>query len=134
MKLAWLLTILGALCACDTPEHVVVDAGRVCVEGEAVAAHEANADLSLTVIIDECISACAKDTEATCDARLQGDEIIVHSEGQWSDSKGACIAVCGSLEAECVVEDLPPGEYTVRHGDEAWSLVLPSDLDRPCLD
>ncbi len=133
MKLAWLIAILGALCACNPPENVVIDSGRVCVEPEAVADHEASADLILTVRLDECISACAQDTEATCDARLDGDEIVVHSEGRWADSDETCIAVCASLEAECVVEDLPPGEYTVRHGEASWPLVVPAEIDAECL-
>jgi len=133
MKLAWLIAILGTLCACNPSENVVIDSGRVCVEPEAVAAHEASADLVLTVRLDECISACARDTEASCDARLDGDEIVVHSEGHWSDSNETCIAVCASLEAECVLEDVAPGEYTVRHGEESWPLVLPSEIEGECL-
>ncbi len=35
---------------------------------------------------------------------------------------------------ECVVEDLPHGVLAGRHRDASWSLALPSELERECLD
>jgi len=133
MRKIWILVAHGSLFGCVGPDHMVSDAGRVCVEPEVVEAFEEAGPLLVTVLLDECISACANDPEATCTAELQGDTIVVHSEGQWSDPQEGCIAVCASLQAECTLEDVPPGDYTVQHGNETWALALPSDLDQECL-
>ncbi|MCR9165352.1 MAG: hypothetical protein ACE37F_24100 [Nannocystaceae bacterium] len=131
MKLALPLLMLAALCACDVPDEVIVDEGQVCVDPDAVATHETTGDLVFTVVLDECISACAQ-TETSCEAQLQGREIVVHSQGTWSDSGDPCIAVCGTLEAECVLHDVPPGQYTVTHGEDTWTLALPSQVETAC--
>lgn len=127
------LIAVGAA-ACEQYDHVYVNEGRVCVEPAAVEAFGEGDVLTLTVRADECISACAQDADATCTAVRHGDQIEVVSEGHWNEpGGGACIALCAALDAECIVEDVPPGDYEIVHGGEGFALSLPSELEAGCL-
>src|SRR5687768_6901284 len=89
--------LLSPLAACEPWDHVVVDEGRVCLEPAEVEQFAAGDPVHVTVRLDECISACAEDAEASCTAVRVGDAIEIHSEGHWNEPTRICIAVCASL-------------------------------------
>lgn len=129
-----LAVITLGVSACEPYDHVYVNEGRVCVEPAEVEAFGGGDVLTLTVRADECISACAEDADATCAAVRDGDRIEVVSEAHYNEGSGACIALCATLDAECIVEDVPPGDYTIVHGGDSHTLTLPSELEAGCLE
>jgi hypothetical protein len=134
-KLALISISISTLVAChgDGDVESFVNEGRVCLDAEDVVQFEAGGTLTLTYTASACISACPRFEEASCDAEVSGDRIIVRSEARWAPSDQICIAVCRALQAECVVSVPEEGEYTLVHGSDQLSLVLPSMVeDPPC--
>lgn len=122
--------------ACDGDGSTTyVDEGRICLETETLAQFDPGDVLTLTYTADECISACPRFAEAACEAEMQGNRIIVRSEARWAPSDEVCIAVCAALQAQCTVSVPAEGEYTLVHGADELTVVLPAASEEPaCTD
>ena len=133
----------AALCACAEPDVTLIDAGQLCVYGAAPEVpgsygppqiFDSDQPVVVTVSTESCISACIQDEVATCAVTRSGATLTVVSELSYDeppDGEG-CIALCGSLTAECQSPPLPTGSYAIIHGDAQYQLGVPSVDVPPC--
>jgi len=99
---------------------VIEDEGTVCVNQLSPATLDS--PLGLIEVSSPCVSACATNVSASCEVGVSGDVVTIRSRFAYDDTDGACIALCGQLQARCDMPTLPPGSYTVRHGDDLTTL------------
>jgi hypothetical protein len=112
------------LAACGGPwsEVSFVDEGELCISQEGD---------GIRIVVDapECLSSsCSRNPHGTCDATVHGDRITVTSEISWEEHHGRlaeCTHDCGRATAECTIDELMPGAYTVVLGDAQQQIVLP---------
>jgi len=132
MLLALLAGSFTAVSACEPAEtwelQTAEDSGSACLAGEADALAE------VQVVAQVCLSSsCDRAPEGTCTATLDGTTITVESTFTWETNTSAqeCTTDCGRIEATCQVGPLAAGDYTVEHGDETWTITVPTDPG-PC--
>jgi hypothetical protein len=115
-----LLFVLASACA--------EGEGHICVDPAAAASFEEGDELTVHVVLESCISACARRVRTSCEVSVDGDTIHLDARGSYIKPSplGACVALCADLTAECVVPDLPPGTYEIHAGDNMITLVLPA--------
>lgn len=123
MRIAPLLVL--ALAPCAAPYSF--DEGTVCLaDPDAPASFQAGDDLDITVILDPCMG-CAKEFDARCGYRVEGDTITLDASGWWKeDQTRACAAVCLELSATCHITGLDPGTYRIISGSHELTVTLPS--------
>ncbi|MBW2456172.1 MAG: hypothetical protein JRI68_16755, partial [Deltaproteobacteria bacterium] len=118
--------------------------GQLCVYGEAPEVPGSHGPpqtfvgdqpIYVTVSTDSCISACIQDEVASCTVSRSGTTLTVTSELSYDEPPEGegCIALCGSLTAECSSPPLPPASYSIVHGDAHHELGVPSADVPPCL-
>lgn len=130
MRSALLVCVLAAAC---NGEHAYHD-GPICLDVDALRGFAPGDPLEVRVVLDDCISACAREVHADCSAEVRGETITLDVYGSWREpGSGACIDLCAALTATCVIENLPPGTYELRSGGHALKLSLPSE-EAPALD
>jgi hypothetical protein len=78
------------------------------------------------VIIDRCGGWC-DDVEASCNASLVSGAILVTSKAvATSPATGTdCPDACAPVWTECVLPELPAGNYQLHHGTGSGSVTLP---------
>lgn len=84
------------------------------------------------------VTACVQDdwefTDASCEAEVSGQEIIISSKFNYDVpySFGDTITrpVCHDHTTTCELSALSEGEYTVIHGEKERELVVPSDAQQ----
>jgi hypothetical protein len=83
------------------------------------------------VTFPTCLSSSCSQIESTeCEVTLEDGDLVIRSHGVVRDTRGrggGCTDDCGFLVAECFTPALAEGTYTVRHGDETFEVVGPSD-------
>jgi hypothetical protein len=132
LRLTAILALLASLfAACDRDVREYTDQGSACVAPKDLAAFQAGGELTITVTVDECISSCTRIEEASCEATLEGERIVVRSEARWAAESGACIALCAALQAQCSVTLPSEGAYTLEHGGQERLVELPSAVEEP---
>jgi len=98
------------------------DEGSICIRSAA------DGKIEVTVVFPTCLSSsCDRALGTTCSATLSGTTLVISSKGE-SESTGAreCTADCGALVAKCGSSiAVPPGDYTLEHGDSSAAIVLP---------
>ena len=117
--------------ACDPgPDHEVLDAGQVCLTSA-----EADAPLTVTVTLDDCISACVDNEIETCSITVEGNTLRLTSAFSYDDAdeNEACIAICNAQQATCSSEALVPGDYVLEHGEQSHPIAIPTTDLPTCL-
>lgn len=132
LRLSLVPLLALAAAACDDIGHVTANKGQVCVEREEVLAFKQDGALTLQVQT-ECVEGCVNTEETWCDAAIDGSTIWLDSRFTWTESEGECAQECIRLSATCNLPVVHPGEYTIRHGREAYALQLPSNPLIECL-
>jgi hypothetical protein len=115
-----------AACGGQWGEVSFVDEGELCFSSQLDA-------IAVEVRAPECMSSsCSRDTQATCDATVEGNRITITSDIRWEEKDGGlkgCTLDCGTAAADCNIGQLAPGTYTVVHGEEETELVVPLDRE-----
>ena len=86
------------------------------------------------VVLSTCVSGCAYDLEATCEATLYGATIEVTASGSYRVPSGdvTCPSSCGYLRATCAGPTLPYGGYVVDYATGQAPVAVPSTGPVPC--
>jgi hypothetical protein len=83
-----------------------------------------------------CLSnACATARSSKCAVKRDGARLLVTSELTWivpEDLGARCPKECTFLDATCMTEPLPPGNYQVVLGERTVDIALPSHRDTRC--
>jgi len=122
------LTAFGGACSSSDSEHVEMkNDGALCVS--SISTTEPSAPIRVAVLFNACLSSsCSVHRSARCSVEVNGSEIHVSSIGEWDSLGGDCTLDCGSLVAHCEsVQSLAAGTYTIVHGSESHSVVLPTE-------
>jgi hypothetical protein len=125
------------LMACEKEVHLS-NVGGLCIlgkdseddEGNPVQKYDSAIELKVEVRLDQ-IGGCVAAIEATCSAKVSGQEIAIRANGSYLDTSRkneACPAQEFYVDAQCTIPKLHPGTYTLKYGDEKpASLVIPSE-------
>ena len=128
---AALILLLPA--GCDDFGHVVINRGEVCVDREQVLDFKQTGELALQVRMD-CESRCIENEETFCEASIDGPTIRLESQFVWSETdEQDCSLKCEELAARCVLPETYPGTYTLVHGQDQYTIELPSNPLIDCL-
>ena len=126
------LTLLTFLMACD-PTGVgggsddewepvsFVDEGDACLAQQGT-------DVVVTVSVQECLSSsCDRDLGGECAATVEGNTITLTSEIRWETAvtPEMCTDDCGLPSVTCTIPALADGTYTVVHGAQETTVVVP---------
>ncbi|RVU46902.1 hypothetical protein EA187_07140 [Lujinxingia sediminis] len=133
-RLAISLLALPLIVACseanEDPEHITFEnEGTVCLHlADDPQDYSERQIPSLSVTLPVCLSSsCSKAPQASCQASVEGTTITLTSSASYLDTStagGACTDDCGQLQATCAIPALEPGEYTINHGDESFTLQV----------
>jgi len=107
-------------------------------EGYACLNDDGTDDLStgtVSVMLADCLSGCAGDLLASCEAVVVGDSIEVTASGEYSAPLGvvACPAVCVELTAECPVSGISGDVIAMNYAGASVDIDFPAQ-DRTCTD
>lgn len=123
--------LLGVGCVPRVIWHLQeqLDEGVACVQGggDDPVLVKVNAGLCLS-------GSCSRQLESSCEAVIDDDRIVVTSTFVWEEARGRrllCTMDCQMMLAECSPGDLPPGTYTLVHGDDEISVDLPLERCDP---
>jgi hypothetical protein len=68
-----------------------------------------------------------------CWTEREADTLTVHTRFHSFHKDGTtCTKDCLEIDATCQTPALEPGTYTIRHGDNAYKLKIPSTVRAPC--
>ena len=98
--------------------------GLVCLESRS------DGVLDVSVIFPTCLSStCDTVLQSSCSIDVEGFTITVESFGSFeTPRRGSCSADCQQLSAGCASEEpIPPGDYTVIHGEDEAMLEVPTE-------
>lgn len=129
-----IVSCLVTLSACSE-QVVLIDEGDLCFLSEnGDQPIEADSKLRVQVAVPECLSqSCDVDREAECTAELVDDTITIKSELRYRfNGKNACTLDCGRLYAECFIENIPAGTYSIVHGESNYELEIPNTESSVC--
>ncbi len=139
LNLALVLGLSGLLMACpqkdkqpDTgdsaqPQQVEVDGG-----GYACLLDDGTDDLStglVLVVLDDCLSGCASDVSAGCEAIVENGSVEVSAWGSYTVPTGPevnCPAVCIELSAECEVTGLDDSVTELSYSGDTVTIDFPA--------
>ncbi|TXD36116.1 hypothetical protein FRC98_13415 [Lujinxingia vulgaris] len=137
--IALTLLAIPLIAACgvfdDDPERVEFEnEGTVCLHLADDPQDYSDRDIpSLSVTLPVCLSSsCSEAPQASCQASVDGTTITLTSAASYLDTStagGACTDDCGQLQATCAIPALEPGEYTVVHGDETFTLQVDAEQE-----
>ena len=143
-----MLGVLGAAASCSKavdPRRVVLhDDGALCLGAVAVEGDgglprgvDLSAGQPLAISIrSSCLSTvCATARSSKCTVKRDGERLVVTSELTWigpEDLGRPCPRDCTFLDAECMTEALPAGDYKIVLGSRTLEVALPSHLDYRC--
>ena len=136
------LVLLGCasfLMACPQKDAQTTDSGqggepwRVFVDGGGYACllDDGNDDTStglVEVVLEDCLSGCAYDLTADCEAIIVDGRIEVSARGEYTLPGGDvdCPAVCVELTAECEVSGLDESVTQLSYGDDIVDIDFPA--------
>lgn len=111
---------LGLLFGCggDTEVFTYDDEGVVCLSSQQTA-------LTAHVTFDCFPSSCHTVKSSKCEAVVVGDEIVITSSAVVESYGTDCTSDCKAVEATCSVPAPPAGAYSIVHGNERRSALLP---------
>lgn len=96
----------------------------------------ANKRVVFAVFAPDCMNGlCYMPPSIQCWVEEEGNNVIKVESRFWTDQKvgSTCTDNCVPTIAECVTSELKPGKYTVRYGEESYTLRIPSVMESPCL-
>ena len=96
---------------------------------------KANTKLAFGVFPPWCINeACDENTYLQCWIDREDDTTLVVNTrfATYRKDAATCADGCLDIDAACETPELPPGKYTVRHGDKTYKLRIPGALLDPC--
>jgi hypothetical protein len=129
-----LLPACGNLVALD-------DEGTLCVVGTAlidpeeedvptVTTYEADAPVTMNVVLEECAGGCAEDIEASCSVEREGNTLQVSATASYREPvAGNCIDVCVVIDTQCESEPLPAGTWTVEYAGGSTTFDVPDERE-----
>jgi hypothetical protein len=136
------LVLLGCasfLMACPQKDAPTTDSGqggepwRLFVDGGGYAClmDDGNDDTStglIGVVLDDCLSGCAYDLTADCEAIIVDGRIEVSASGEYTLPGGTppCDDVCVELVAECAVSGLGESVTQLSYGDDTVDIDFPA--------
>ena len=106
--------------------HTIENEGYACLNDDGTD------DLStgtVSVVLDECLSGCANDLWASCEAVVVGDSLEVTAAGEYSLPTGDvlnCPAVCVMMSTECSVSGLSGDVTGLTYADSSVGIDFPS--------
>jgi hypothetical protein len=108
------------------PQNIIVDGG-----GYSCLMDDGNDDTStglIGVVLDDCLSGCAYDLTADCEASVVDGRIEVSAWGEYSLPGGnpPCMSVCIELVAECEVSGLDESVTQLNYGDDTVDIDFPA--------
>jgi hypothetical protein len=107
-------------------------------EGYACLQDDGTDDLStgtVSVMLADCLTGCAADLSASCEAVVVGDSIQVTAVGEYSAPLGTanCVAVCVELTAQCPVSGISGDVTSMSYAESSVDIDFPAQ-DRTCTD
>lgn len=85
--------------------------------------------VDVVVVLEECLSSsCSRNLVGSCEATVDGNTITLTSTITWEQNVGegvACTEDCGVPQANCTIEGLADGDYTVEYGGQTLDLTVP---------
>lgn len=97
-----------------------VDTGSVCIRQSIDGALEIN------VASETCYSgSCSEKLVSQCSLTRDGADLKLTSYTRVKTWGGTCTDDCVSYSAACELADVPPGTYTLHHGEFAGTITLP---------
>ena len=118
------LFAIAALLACadETERTEYQDQGAACLTADT------NGTLQVTVQIASCLSSsCSTVSDNTCTLQRADNQIILTSHAIIETNQdGPCTDDCRTATAQCTLEGVPAGTYTIVHGDDTETLELPT--------
>ena len=138
-RIALSLLAIPLIAACGLlegdPERVAFEnEGTVCLHLADDPQDFSERDIpSLSVTMPVCLSSsCSENPQASCEVSVDGTSITLTSSASYLDTStagGACTDDCGQLQATCAIPALEPGEYTVVHGEESFTLQVDGEQE-----
>jgi hypothetical protein len=127
--LSFLVLVLSV--GCEKQAIVQDNAGVACIDVDPDGAVPAE----VTVVFDECASACATILTASCNVTVEGSRVIVSSKYAFEPppENRDCAAVCEIHQAVCPVDELPDGNYTLEFGAATEDFIWPAE-DPVCIE
>ena len=124
-------SLLFSVLACSGEEQAGVERSRLVDTGALCVRSEADGGLSMQVIVDGCASGCTNVTESSCVMAVEDGAIVVHSSIVVEQRRGAvtCTDQCVLVGVRCELASVAPGQYAVRHGDDATTVRLPTERE-----
>lgn len=89
----------------------------------------------VVVVLDDCVSGCASEIDASCAVRLVGGEIVVSAVGSYSvpSEPTTCLDVCLLVVATCPADPLAAGYWTLDYGGgHSDGFAVPGTVLAPC--
>lgn len=86
-------------------------------------------------ILVEVSAPCAsdhRDAELSCEVEVDGNDVYVTAHGH--DGRDPDDSCAPPLEAMCLSEPLPDGEYAVHFDDETYDVGVPNTDDSSCME
>jgi hypothetical protein len=135
------LAAIPVLAACGALVSLE-DQGTACVvgtplmesqngEGPDVTTYEADAPVTINVVLEDCASGCVEDIEASCSVELAGTTLSVSASASYREPSGigACPDVCVVIDAQCTSPALPAGTHTVEYAGMSTTFDVPDQRE-----
>lgn len=97
---------------------------------------EANKSVLFAVYAPDCMNElCYMPPSIQCWVEEPEAGVIKVESRFWADHKrgSSCSGDCQPTVGDCITSELKPGKYTVKYGDQTYTLRIPSVLQSPCL-
>lgn len=129
----WWFLSLAACPALEPAESwqpvVRVDEGGVCFA-------PGDGGVDVLVVLSDCLSSsCSRNLQGACEATVDGASITLTSNISWEENvspEAECTADCGVPTANCTIEGLADGTYSVVYGEQTLELVVPLSETAAC--
>ncbi len=140
------LSLLSLSCGPGDPVvQTYDDEATICVGtnslGQSDGPLEPGDTVIVTAIFDECISACARNVETSCEVETAAGGVRVSTSASFEHPPPdtTCTMQCVVLHADCGEVTLDDGELLIHHGDdyhyfapgEGGRCALPEDAEEP---
>jgi len=108
-----------------TVTETLENTGTACIGSDEDDNHDT---ARVTVMLADCLSGCAGDTQASCEATTDGGTVSVTASGSYSVPTGpevTCPAVCVELIATCEADGLAKGDFSLEYADASVAFSGP---------
>jgi hypothetical protein len=117
----------------DTGEaitHTLTNSGYACLLDDG---NDDTSTGAIQVVLAPCLSGCASNLSATCEAQIMDQSIEVTAEGEYSlpADDVECTAACVELVADCDISGIGEDTWTMNYAGEEVEIDYPSS-SRTC--